>query len=98
MFDAACERIPEKAIITFNPARKVLLIAKDMLAGEIAFRKGRADEAVRLLRAAVEKEDGLDYMEPPDWIQPVRHSPGGQVVRCASQREIRLRPLSLRRA
>lgn len=76
VFDAACARIPEAAVVTFNPARKVLLIAKDMLAGEIAFRKGDADEAVRLLKAAVEKEDGLDYMEPPDWIQPVRHSLG----------------------
>jgi tetratricopeptide (TPR) repeat protein len=79
-FEAAWEKIPEEAVITFNPARKVLLIARDMLAGEIAFRRGRSDEAVRLLRAAVEKEDGLDYMEPPDWIQPVRHSLGAVLL------------------
>ncbi|HRJ49536.1 MAG TPA: tetratricopeptide repeat protein, partial [Phycisphaerales bacterium] len=52
----------------------VMRIAEHMLSGEIAYRRGRIDEAVSELRRAVQVEDTLRYMEPPDWIQPVRHT------------------------
>ncbi len=57
-----------------NPATVVLGIPGHMLAGELAFRRGRTDEAISELRSAVATEDGLKYNGPPDWMQPARHS------------------------
>lgn len=72
--------IPPDALMAINPAHTVLSIAEDTLAGEIAFRKGDNDEAVRLLTKAVATEDTLLYMEPPDWIQPTRHALGAVLL------------------
>ncbi len=76
----AIKAVPEGAIMTLNPADKVLAIAENTLAGEIALRKGEIDEAVSKLTRAVELEDDLRYIEPPDWIQPVRHSLGAVLL------------------
>jgi hypothetical protein len=35
---------------------------------------------VKLLRGAVKVEDGLRYDEPPDWMQPVRHTLGAVLL------------------
>jgi tetratricopeptide (TPR) repeat protein len=43
-----------------------LAIAEQMLAGEILYREGRTDDAIAALRDAVEREDALRYIEPPD--------------------------------
>ncbi len=75
-FRAAAKRVPPDALMGANKAAKIMEIAEPMLAGEIAYRRGEIDEAVRLLRKAVEIEDTLLYTEPPDWIQPVRHTLG----------------------
>ncbi len=79
-FRAATQRVPEEALMDVNPARRVLDVADHMLAGEIAYRQGRIDEAVAKLRRAVELEGQLLYMEPPSWIQPVRHTLGAILV------------------
>ncbi|MBW7904516.1 MAG: tetratricopeptide repeat protein [Phycisphaerae bacterium] len=75
-FQEAVALVPEGAMMATNPASNVLAIADHMLAGEILFRRGRIDEAAFELRKAVALEDRLRYMEPPDWIQPVRHTLG----------------------
>lgn len=79
-FKTAAEKVPQDAVMAINPAHKVLSIAEHMLAGEIAFRRKNIDEAVKELRAGVELEDGLLYMEPPEWMQPVRHTLGAVLV------------------
>ncbi|MBI4716408.1 MAG: hypothetical protein HY763_01260 [Planctomycetes bacterium] len=79
-FRKAVQRVPEGALMAINPAHKVLRIADHLLEGEIAFRRGDIDHAVSELRHAIEIEDGLQYMEPPDWIQPVRHTLGAFLV------------------
>lgn len=53
-----------------------LAIAEYSLAGEIALRRGRSGEAVRMFRAAATLEDGMAYGEPPVWYYPTRHSLG----------------------
>ena len=73
-------KVPADAMMAINKAHTVLSIADGMLEGELCFREGRIDDAVKALRAAVEIEDGLLYMEPPDWIQPVRHTLGAVLV------------------
>lgn len=75
-FETAFEKVPESAMAQINPARRVLTLARHMLDGEIAYAKKNYDVAVRELRAAAEIEDNLQYMEPPDWMQPVRHTLG----------------------
>ncbi len=68
--------LPKEAMLQQNPASAGLAIADGTLAGEIAFRQGRIDDAVAALTEAVKTEDTLRYMEPPDWLQPARHSLG----------------------
>jgi tetratricopeptide (TPR) repeat protein len=75
-FRAAAGRVPESAILMINQARNVLAIAERMLTAEIAYRKGEIDSAIATLRDAVKLEDELMYMEPPEWVQPVRHTLG----------------------
>jgi len=76
LFKSARAAVPENAMMVMNPAHTVLDLASHTLAGEIAFRKGEIDAAVSELTKAVEIEDSLRYMEPPDWFQPTRHSLG----------------------
>lgn len=75
-FRAATKKVPDGALWSINPAANVLAIAELVLEGEIEYRRGDIDKAVAYLRAAVAKEDELRYMEPPDWVQPVRHTLG----------------------
>ncbi|RIK69220.1 MAG: hypothetical protein DCC65_00275 [Planctomycetota bacterium] len=79
-FRASVRKIPSDALMAINPAHKVLAVADHMLAGEIAFRKGDIDEAVRQLHESIRVEDTLLYMEPPEWIQPVRHTLGAVLM------------------
>jgi tetratricopeptide (TPR) repeat protein len=51
-----------------------------MALGELAFHEGRRDEAFKLLRAAVQREENLRYDEPPGWMQPVRHALGALLL------------------
>lgn len=79
-FRKAVAAVPEGALMAQNPAAKVLAIADLTLNGEIALRKGQIDDAVVNLTEAVKIEDDLRYIEPPDWVQPVRHSLGAVLL------------------
>src|SRR5262249_41446442 len=74
------DRVPKDAMMSINPAHKILAIADHVLAGEIAFRDGKVDDAIASLRKGMEIEDDLLYMEPPEWIQPVRHTLGAVLL------------------
>lgn len=58
------------------PAGVLLNIADDLLQGEIALKSGDPDLAATHFQRAVEKQDGLPYMEPPFWYYPTRQSLG----------------------
>lgn len=62
------DRTPEE-----KTERALLKIAERLLAGEIAARYRKYDEAITCFKDAVKLEDGLPYMEPPFWPVPVRH-------------------------
>jgi len=79
-FRQAVRAVPPDAQMAVNPASKFLSIADHMLSGEIAYRRGDIDVSVRELREAIALEDELRYIEPPDWIQPVRHTLGAVLV------------------
>lgn len=53
-------------------SRTLLKIAERLLAGDIAARRQRYDDAIRAFKEAVALEDGLPYTEPPHWPVPAR--------------------------
>jgi tetratricopeptide (TPR) repeat protein len=57
-----------------NTGEAILRIAPEVVAGEIAARRGDWDAAILHLDRAVRYEDGLIYQEPPDWHAPVRQN------------------------
>lgn len=61
-------------------ARRIVEIARHMLAGEVAARQNRWGVAETQFRAAMAIEDQLPYMEPPWWIEPVRHALGSVLL------------------
>jgi tetratricopeptide (TPR) repeat protein len=79
-FQAAAKAVPKDAVSGKNRAHDVLGVAERMLAGEILYRQGKAEDALAALREAVRREDNLRYIEPPDWIHPVRHALGAALV------------------
>jgi tetratricopeptide (TPR) repeat protein len=62
--------------VGFAPPATILNVATHMLAGELASKLGRHDEAIGHLQQAVRLEDGLTYDEPADWYYPTRLSLG----------------------
>lgn len=79
-FRDAAALVPRDALMAINSAHAVLKIAEHFLDGEIAFRRGNIEESVAELRTAIALEDQLQYMEPPEWVQPVRHTLGAVLV------------------
>jgi tetratricopeptide (TPR) repeat protein len=62
------------------PAAPVLQIARRALEAEIATARNDHATAVARLTEAREIEDGLSYMEPPYWHQPVRQLLGNALL------------------
>jgi tetratricopeptide (TPR) repeat protein len=79
-FEKVASAIPSEATEGLNPASRLLTIARELLAGEIAAGGGRTDEAVAHLRSAVKAEDELSYNEPSDWYYPARHHLGAALL------------------
>ncbi|MBV8900447.1 MAG: hypothetical protein JOY92_10105 [Verrucomicrobia bacterium] len=77
---AAVQAVPAEALPGGNPAPALLAVVTPMLEGEILIREGRLEEGLSQLRAAVKAEDALRYSEPPDWLIPVRHSLGANLL------------------
>jgi hypothetical protein len=63
-----------------NSARDLLRIAGLTLSGEIFAAQGNYDQAVLSLRAAVQRQDALNYDEPPAFFYPARHSLGAVLL------------------
>lgn len=63
-----------------NSSSDLLGIAQDELGAKIAQGSGDSATAVSLLQSAVKAQDGLIYIEPPDWYHPVRESLGGLLL------------------
>ncbi len=68
--------------VTFsrNGAKAILEIAVEVLAGELATKRGEYDNAIARLHRAILLEDNLIYNEPPDWHVPVRQSLGAVLL------------------
>jgi len=79
-FQQAVARVPADALMAINPAHHVLKIAAHMLDGEIALARKDYDASLASLQQALELEDQLRYMEPPEWVQPIRHTLGAVLL------------------
>lgn len=75
-FDAAVSEVPEGWSISYNPAHKVLALAREYAEAEMTWREGDATAAIAQLRAATLLERDILYTEPPAWCTPVRHAMG----------------------
>lgn len=75
-FVTASKEVPEGAIAQINPAHNVLKLAGLVVDAEIAYAGSDYEVAAAHLKEAIAIEDRLIYMEPPDWMLPVRHTLG----------------------
>jgi tetratricopeptide (TPR) repeat protein len=80
-FDAIAAKVPETETLMINTARGILAIGLADLDAKIARARNQAPEEIDLLRRAVEMQDKLGYMEPPEWHYPVREALGGALMR-----------------
>ena len=71
----------------FAPTTRLMTIAEQVLAAEIAAGSKRYDEAIARLQRAVLLQDGLLYNEPPDWYFPVRHYLGAVLLEAGLPQE-----------
>lgn len=81
------EAVPATAFFGNNKGSDILLVAEDVLEGEILYREGRTQQAFHTLEEAIAHEDALRYDEPPSWIQPVRHALGTLLLKSGRARE-----------
>jgi tetratricopeptide (TPR) repeat protein len=79
-FVAAVAKVPAEATFGNNPGHALLAVAAKALEGEMEAKRKRYDAAIAALEAGVKLEDALRYDEPPDWLQPVRHTLGAVLL------------------
>ena len=70
--DEIGDAIPEDLVVGINAAKPLLRVAGAVLAGDVAYRARRWDDAIAKYEDAVRKADDLKYDEPPAWYQPPR--------------------------
>ena len=80
LFLEAKTKVPESRRVHNNRVYDLLDIAKQMLDGELEYRRGNFDAAFAHLRKAVELDDALPYDEPWGWMQPTRHALGALLM------------------
>src|SRR5262249_42974125 len=73
--------VPKEDFLSNNSCEALLAIAIPTVEGEILIAEGKIDSGIEQLRAAIQKEDGLKYDEPPGWMIPVRHSLGAVLMK-----------------
>ena len=75
-FEDAALNVPETRYLHVVSCKEILSVAREMLAGEIAYHNQEFDTAFMHLRHAVQNEDRLPYDEPWGWMMPSRHALG----------------------
>ncbi len=79
-FETARAAVPPSRYVFNNTCIDILVVASEMMRGEIEYRKGNFDEAFAHLRRSVELDDTLPYDEPWGWMQPARHALGALLL------------------
>ena len=76
LFLLAKDAVPASRLLFQNPVAEILEVARELLAGEIEYRRGNHDLAFEMLRRAVALDEKLNYDEPWGWMEPARHALG----------------------
>ena len=71
----------------FDLASRLLRVSELFVQGEIALQQEQWDEAASLLTEAVAIEKTLHYGEPPQYLQPVRHTLGAVYLKAGMAAE-----------
>lgn len=79
-FESAAATVPETRYIHVVRCQDILGVAREVLAGEIAYHAGDHERAFHHLRTAVRREDDLPYDEPWGWMMPSRHALGALLL------------------
>lgn len=87
LFYEARKKVSKDATFGNNLAQAILTTDMHLMNGEILLAEGSLESAVTNLRAAVNAEDQLRYDEPPDWIQPTRHTLGALLLSMGRNKE-----------
>jgi tetratricopeptide (TPR) repeat protein len=74
-------------VSSVNVASAIVAIADEVLSGEIRTAQRRTAEAMKHFAGAAALEDGLTYMEPPDWPIPVRQLQGAALLALGRAKE-----------
>ncbi|HVN37114.1 MAG TPA: hypothetical protein VMW19_02945 [Myxococcota bacterium] len=77
---AADPALKKVTIFDLYDTSGLVAIAREHLAGEVAFARGEREAGVVRLRRAVAQEDALPYDEPPPWPLPMRHVLGAMLL------------------
>ncbi|CAL5869610.1 uncharacterized protein PFLUO_LOCUS3840 [Penicillium psychrofluorescens] len=80
LFHTAVLHVPDSRTLFNNKCTDILAIAREMLDGEIHYRRGAIETAFTHLRRAIHLEDNLPYDEPWGWMQPTRHAYGALLL------------------
>jgi len=85
--DALFARIPEEETQMINTSRSILAVGMAELDARIARSRKDSDGEIAHWERAVALQDGLNYMEPPEWHYPLRESLGGALLRAGRAKE-----------
>ncbi len=80
LFYQALDRVPDSRMLFNNTCRDILMVAEQMMLGELAYHQGQFEKAFEHLRKSVEIDDNLPYDEPWGWMQPTRHALGALLL------------------
>lgn len=79
--EAIFAKVPETDKLMINGVRSVLAIGMADLDARIARARNDPAREIALFRKAVELQDHLGYMEPPEWHYPMREALGAALLR-----------------
>ncbi|TAQ83190.1 hypothetical protein B7494_g8486 [Chlorociboria aeruginascens] len=80
LFYSALQLVPSSRTQFNNKCIDLLAIAKELLAGELEYRRGNIDLAFDYLLRSIALSDALPYDEPWGWMQPTRHAYGALLL------------------
>jgi tetratricopeptide (TPR) repeat protein len=73
--------VTEQDTLMNNSTRSVLEIGLVEMEAKIARANKDVEAEIAILKRAVELQDALKYMEPPEWHYPIREALGGALLR-----------------
>ena len=79
--------VPKDGIFGQSRSTDIVAVAHHLMNGEILYAEGKHEAAIAELRKAVAREDMLNFSEPPDWIQPTRHTLGAILMEMGRYQE-----------